>query len=76
MPLAGVRPIEGAAAHRKQAHERGQTEGGETAEEHRLGETGFPGTDQKQQTDEDEGYDRHRPTSVMTRAASASESAG
>jgi len=55
MRLAGVRAIEGAAAHGEQTHERCQAEGGEEGEERRPGGAGDLLAGQEQKTDQDQG---------------------
>ena len=55
MRLAGVRAIEGAAAHGEQTHERRQAEGGEEGEERRSGVPGGLLAGQEQKSGQDQG---------------------
>src|SRR5436309_1484425 len=73
---ASIRVIDGAAAQGDQAHERRQPEGGQERHERDLGDAAGGRSGQEPEPHGEEGYDRHRRTSPMTRSASSSVSAG
>ena len=76
VPLARIGVIDGAAAQGDQAHERRQPEGGQERHERDLGDAAGGRSGQEPEPHGEEGYDRHRRTSPVTRSASSSVSAG